>query len=113
MNIKIELLKYYPSAIPCLANICFRMLGKWSPGISLEEMEDWCYEWLNTNLPLAYIALDHNIPMGLCSLQLNDGISSDLMPWLGDLCVDTPYQSKGVGKLLINATRLCEQNLKL
>jgi GNAT superfamily N-acetyltransferase len=102
--IKIDLLKNHPYAIPAIANIWHEVLGKiWMPEIAIEEIEYWYYEELNENMPLAYIALNDQIPVGTCSLQLNDGIRPDLKPWLGDLVVDPKYQNQGIGKMLIDA----------
>src|SRR5665213_2198277 len=56
-----------------------------------------------TDLPLAYIALCDQIPVGTCSLQLDGGIRPDLKPWLGDLVVDPKYQKQGIGKMLVDA----------
>lgn len=104
-KIKIDLLKHHPEAIPTLSNIWSKMLGKWSPNVKSEEVEIWLHEWLNDSIPLSYISLDGSTPVGMCSLQLNDGIRPDLMPWLGDLCIDQAYQKRGIGKLLVNATQ--------
>jgi GNAT superfamily N-acetyltransferase len=103
--IKIDLLKNHPQAIPMIANIWHEVLGKiWMPDIGIEEIESGYYEELNQDiLPLTHIALNGEIPVGSCSLLLNDGIRSDLGPWIGDLVVDPKYQKQGIGKMLINA----------
>ena len=103
----IQLLKHYPHAIPELAEIWYDALGKTcAPDIPISEIASWMHEWHHTNtLPLAHIALHGDKPIGICSLQVNDGIRPDLMPWLGDLCVDPSYQKQGVGKKLIHATK--------
>lgn len=99
------MLKNHPQSIPTLANIWHEVLGKtWMPEVGIEEIESWYHEWLNHDMPLAYVALYDDIPVGACSLQLNDGVRPDLAPWLGDLVVDPSYQKKGIGKMLIDAT---------
>ena len=106
MNIKISLLKHCALADPQLAEICFNTLGKWYPNVSLYEISLWFNEWYNEDIPLALVALkDNNTAIGMCSLQMNDGIRQDLFPWLGDLCIDPQYQKKGAGKLLIEAAK--------
>lgn len=103
--IKIELLKNHPQAIQQLAKIWYDVLGqKWMPEISIAEIAKGYYDELNDVLPLAYIALDEGIPVGACSLKLNDGIRSDLSPWIADLVVDASYQKQGIGKQLMHAT---------
>jgi GNAT superfamily N-acetyltransferase len=105
MEVKITLLKDYPEAMPSLAKIWRETLGQWFPEVQKEKVESWLHEWLNDNIPLAYIALDKDVPVGICSLQINDGIRPDLMPWLGDLCVDKTYQNQGIGKCLVEAVQ--------
>ena len=104
--IKIDLLKNNAGNIPVFARILDAMLGNlWQPAVQLSEVESWLYEWLNDSIPMAYVALENSIPVGICSLQLNDDIHSDLSPWLGDLCVAKDYQRRGIGKLLIAAVK--------
>jgi len=111
--IKIDFLKNHPNAIPRLAQIWHELIGRiWTPDIMVTEVEAWMHEWNNQDaLPLAHVALNDNIPVGSCSLQVNDGIRSDLSPWLGDLCVDPAYQKLGIGQLLIDATKESAKHL--
>jgi GNAT superfamily N-acetyltransferase len=105
MMIKIDLLKNNPHAIPALANIWQKALGKiWMPEIGIKEIESLYYEELTQDLPLTYIALYDEIPVGSCTLELYGGIRPDLKPWIGDLVVDPKYQKKGIGKMLLNVT---------
>lgn len=102
--IKIDLLKNHPQAVPELAKIWYEVLGKiWMPEIGIEEIEAGYYDELNEELPLAYVALYDGIPVGTCTLQLNDSIRPDLKPWLSDLVVASKYQKRGIGKMLIDA----------
>lgn len=101
--IKIDLLNNHPHAIPALANIWHEVLGKiWMPEIGIEEIESLYYEELKQNMPLTYIALYGEIPVGSCTLELNGGIRPDLTPWLGDLVVAPEYQKQGIGKMLVD-----------
>src|SRR5580692_11257037 len=104
--ITIELLKNHPECITKLAEIWYELLGKtWLPEIGIQEIESGYHEELNDDMPLAYVALYDDLPVGTCSLQLNDGIRPDLAPWLGDLVVDLAYQKQGIGKKLIDAAK--------
>ena len=103
--IKIDLLKNYPHAIPKLANIWHEVLGKiWMPEIGIKEIESLYYKELNHDMPLTYIALYDEIPVGSCTLQLNEDVRPDLGPWISDLVVDPKYQKQGIGKMLVNVT---------
>ena len=105
LNIKIAYLGDYPEVIPVIGGIWREALGKiWMPGIGIEEIESLYYTELNSDaLPLTYIALYNETPVGSCTLQLNDGIRPDLKPWLSDLVVDPQYQKQGIGKMLVAA----------
>lgn len=101
--IKIDFLKSHPHAIPALAAIWHEVLGKiWMPEIGIEEIEFLYYEELNQGMPLTYIALYGEIPVGSCTFQLKEDIWPDLGPWMGDLVVDPKYQRQGIGKMLID-----------
>lgn len=76
------------------------------PDVSIERVKQRFVEHLNDDsIPLTFIALFNDKPVGMCSLRENDGIRPDLMPWLGSLVVDPDYQNQGIGEKLINATK--------
>ena len=103
--IRIDLLKNHPYAIPALANIWHEVLGKiWMPEIGIKEIESMSYEELNGDMPLTYIALDGDIPVGFCTLLLKDDIRPDLGPWIADLVIHPEYQKRGFGKILLGTT---------
>lgn len=56
-------------------------------------------------MPITFVAFDSDKLVGGVSLRENDGIQPDLMPWLGSLVVDAAYQKRGIGGLLIDATK--------
>ncbi len=90
--IAIDLLKNHQEAIPSLVQIWLATLGSgWMSNVSASQV--------------ALIAFDGNKPVGMCSLQMNDGIRPDVFPWLGDLCVDANYQNQGIGKKLVCAAQ--------
>lgn len=104
MMITIAYLKQYSNCIPKLAKIWHEVLGKiWMPEIGIEEIESLYYEELNHDMPFTYIALYDEIPVGSCTLQLNEDVRPDLGPWIGDLVVDPRYQKQGIGKMLVDA----------
>ncbi|MFI4919675.1 MAG: GNAT family N-acetyltransferase [Legionellales bacterium] len=101
--IRVDLLKNHSQSIPTLANIWREVLGKiWMPEIGIEEIESLYYEELKHEMPLTYIALDDEAPVGSCTLELNGSIRPDIGPWIGDLVVDSKYQQQGIGKMLVN-----------
>jgi GNAT superfamily N-acetyltransferase len=111
--IKIDLLKNHPSAIPTLAYIWYEVLGKiWVPDIPIERVIARFADHLNDqDSPITFVALDGEIPVGMCSLRENDGIRLDLTPWLGSLVVDQKYQKQGIGKMLADAIILKAKEL--
>jgi N-acetylglutamate synthase-like GNAT family acetyltransferase len=111
--IRIELLKNHPNAILALANIWHEVLGKiWVPDISVERVITRFADHLNdSNLLITFVALDSDLPVGMCSLRENDGIRPDLTPRLGSLVVDPKYQKQGIGRMLIDATVLKAKEL--
>lgn len=90
-----------------MARIWHKGIGKiWSPNTSLAQIELRFQGHMNDNiLPLTLVAICNETPVGMCSLRTNDGIKTDLMPWLGSLVVDPAYQRQGIGKMLIDAIK--------
>ena len=104
---KIALLKHHPETIPALAKMWHELLGKiWVPDVPIERVEARFHDHLNDNaLPITFVALENNKPVGMCSLRENDGIRPDLTSWLGSLIVDAASQGQGIGQQLIDATK--------
>ena len=110
---KIDLLKNHPHAVTQLAQVWHEVLGKiWVPDVSVERVITRFSDHLNDQaLPITFIALDGDLPVGMCSLRNNDGIRPDLTPWLGSLVVDPKYQKQGIGKMLMDAAVLKAKEL--
>jgi hypothetical protein len=79
--IKIDFLKNHPDAIDPIAKIWHQVLGEiWVPDVSIERVKQRLVEHLNDDsLPLTFIALFNDKPVGMCSLRENDGIRPDLI----------------------------------
>lgn len=112
--IAIDLLKNHPEAIPRLAQLSYELIGrKWIPGASVERAIERFKTHLNDEtLPVTFVAFDGDKPVGMCSLRKNDGIRSDLTPWLGSLIVDPEYQGHGIAQKLMDATKAKAQSLQ-
>jgi GNAT superfamily N-acetyltransferase len=99
IDINIAYLKEYPQYVPVLAEWAFITWGHYNPSANVENAKQKFIEHLNDDcLPIAYIALLDDEPIGMCSLRVNDGIRPNLAPWLGSLYVVPSYRSKGVGE---------------
>ncbi len=111
--IKIDLLKNHQEYIPKIALLWQRVLGTiWMPELSIEYIEKQLIgSWINDLPPLAHIAMIDDIVVGVASLQENCGIRPDLKPWLGSLLVDPKYQNHGIGKMLIQKTKIKAREL--
>ncbi len=104
MKTTITYLKDHPEHVPLLAEWAFKAWGHFNPNASVERAKTKLLEHLNDNqLPLAYVALSDNKPVGMCCLRTNDGIRADLTPWLGSLYVEPSLRSQGIGEQLIDA----------
>lgn len=105
--ITIDYLANHPNAIEQLSHIWCEVLGKvWIPNMPIEAVIDKFHKHLNSNiLPLTFVAFCEGKPVGMCSLRENDGIRPDLTPWLASLVVDSNFQNRGIGKLLIDAVK--------
>lgn len=104
-HINIKFLKYEQNSIPILADIWHDVLGKiWLPDTSKADIINDLQSSININhLPITFVALLDNHPVGMCTLSENDGILPDLTPWFGDLVVNPKYQNKGIGSMLVQA----------
>lgn len=105
--VTIDLLGNHPESIVTLSQVWQEVLGKiWLPDLPLERVVQRFEDHLNSDcLPLTLVAFDERRPIGMCSLRENDGIRPDLKPWLGSLVVDPAYQRRGVGRMLVAATK--------
>ncbi len=104
-NIEIVLLNERPWYVPRLAQIWIEVFGQKWPETPIQEVITWYSALLNQMFPFACVAVSQGRPIGMCSLEINDGIPSDCTPWVADLCIVQAYQGQGIGKLLLRAVQ--------
>ncbi len=101
---EIRPLKEFPDYAPILAFWAFR---EWYTARSIDFdliVKSYKDRINNAKLPVAWAAIEDNMPVGMVTLKLNDLWSrKDLNPWLSSLFVLPDYRSRGIGSLLINA----------
>jgi len=59
----------------------------------------------NEQLPITFVALSNDQPIGMVSLRENDGVQPNRVPWLGSLVVDPMHRNQRVGEQLIEAAK--------
>jgi GNAT superfamily N-acetyltransferase len=68
----------------------------------------------DSKMPMALVAIQDKIPVGMVSLKENDvRASMDLNPWLSSLYVLPEYRNHGIGQLLIEKVRVKTAELNL
>lgn len=103
MNITIDYLKHYPQHVSCVAKWMFDTWGHFHPGDDISITEAYVQKHLNNDsLPITYIALIDDKPVGTASLCETDGIRPGVMPWLASLFVHPKYRQQGIGEQLIH-----------
>jgi N-acetylglutamate synthase-like GNAT family acetyltransferase len=106
-NLEIKLLADCQEHIAELARLWFEEISKhWVPDASIERARQNLVKHSNKDsMPMTFVALSENKPIGMASLRENDGIQPDLVPWLGSLVVHPAYRKRKVGEMLIEATK--------
>ncbi|MBV9575749.1 MAG: GNAT family N-acetyltransferase [Gammaproteobacteria bacterium] len=107
LNLKIKLLADCSQHIPTLAQLWFNEIGReWIPHASVARAERTYREHTNSEeLPLTFVAIHEDKPVGMVSLRDNDGIREDLTPWLGSLIVHPDYRRQGIGEKLVEIAK--------
>lgn len=102
-RMKIKALIDCPELIPQLADLWYERIGKiWAPHIKPEQAQQRFLTHCNREqLPIMYVAIENNNPVGMVALRQNDGIRTELCPWLAGLVVRPDYQKHGLGRNLI------------
>ena len=89
--------------IPSLAELWYEEISRhWVADASIEKAKDRLIAHLNKEkMPMAIVALNNNIPIGMACLRETDGIRPGVTPWLGSLVVDRKFRGKKIGEKLI------------
>ena len=113
-DITITLLADCREHIPYLANLWYEQISKhWVPNSSVESAKQKLTHHANhEKLPITFVAIINNHPVGMASLRENDGIKSELAPWLGSLIVDPTYRNQKIGEKLIDFVKISASDLK-
>ena len=106
-DIEIKLLAECQEYIPQLAVLWYKEISRhWVSNASIDRAEQNLIMHLNLNLmPLTFVALYQEKPIGMVSLRENDGIRPDLTPWLGSLVVDPDHRRCKLGEKLIEVVK--------
>src|SRR5437762_2901606 len=93
---KIRLLNDYQEHIPKLAELWYEEISRhWVPDTSIEKAKHKLIAHLNTdNMPMAFVAVYEEQPIGMICLRENDGIRDGTSPWLGSLVVHPHYRGQ-------------------
>jgi len=106
-DFEIKLLTDCREHIPALAKLWYEEISRhWAPNPSIEKATQKLTEHLNKDkMPMAFIALWNELPIGMACLRENDGIQPGIAPWLGSLVVHPQYRDQKIGEALINTIK--------
>jgi len=106
-EIEIKLLVDCLQHIPNLAELWYEQISRhWAPNASIEKAKQNLLKHANYDkLPMTFVALENDQPVGMASLRENDGIQPERAPWLGSLVVDPTYRNQKIGEQLIDAVK--------
>lgn len=81
----------------------------------MEQIESLYHEELRQDMPITYIALDGEICVGACTLELNCEVRPDLAPWIESVVVDPAknIKSRELVKGCLKSQRRKQKNLAL
>lgn len=102
-NLEIKLLSECQNHIPVLADLWYTEISRhWVPNASVERAKANLIKHANNDkMPMTFVALFENEPVGMASLRENDGIQPEYPPWLGSLVVHPHYRKQKIGEALI------------
>lgn len=106
-NYEIKLLADCLEHIPILAELWYEQISRhWVPNASIEKAKQNLIKHANyEQLPMTFVALNNDQPVGMASLRKNDGIQPDRTPWLGSLVVNPAYRNQKIGEKLIEVVK--------
>lgn len=103
-RIRLALLADVPQAAPLAALWLYREWGYRYPGRTAVMAIDLFRERANTDrMPMAWIALDGEIPVATASLMAVERPGDELGPWVGGVFVIPSYRGQGLAVRLMHA----------
>lgn len=107
MRPKVLLLAENKQFIPELAQLWIDEVGQDDdPCPDIENVQSRFMQHCNKDkLPIAYVGIYQNKPIGMVCLRTSEGIQNDLSPWLGGLVVHPNYRGRKIGEELISAIK--------
>lgn len=102
-DLKIIFLAESKQYIPELAQLWIDEVGKDAdPRPDIDKIQLRFEQHCNKDkLPLAYVGIYQNKPIGMVCLRITEGIQNDLSPWLGGLVVHPDYRGRKIGEKLV------------
>jgi predicted N-acetyltransferase YhbS len=102
-------LKACPHVIPTVAQWCVDEWKYWPLEIEIERLEE-CLT--DSDIPLTFVALEGNTPVGTIGIILHDmETRMDLTPWLASLYVLPSHRNRGLGRCLVRELVLSQDKL--
>lgn len=106
MNLNIEFLADKPELVPLLAQWTYAQWSKYDPELTVARVTESLEQRFNREkIPLTYVALDGNKPIGMATLKESIRVSGykNKTPWLGSFYIIPEYRNQGVGSELLAA----------
>jgi predicted N-acetyltransferase YhbS len=104
---KFKLLADCQEHIPNLAKLWYEEISRhWVSDATVEKAEQkLSFHVNNSKMPMAFVALHEDQPIGMACLREADGLKTHDTPWLGSLVVNPSYRKCRVGEGLINIVK--------
>jgi predicted N-acetyltransferase YhbS len=104
-RLRIAILAEHPDHIQTVSSWVFNEWGSLTPGVTLEKVVTKFQTHLNLGrIPLTFIALQGQAPVGTASLVLHDiSDRTELSPWLAAVYVLPEQRGNGIGTRLVLA----------
>ena len=106
-SLKIKLLTEYKQCIPALTHLWIDELAKTSDPLPdfLDVKQKFIDHCNKDKLPLAYVAVYQDKPIGMACLRITEGIENNLTPWLGGIVVHPDYRKNKIGERLVSVVK--------
>lgn len=101
---QIKLLNQCPDYAPLLAYWSYNLWYRKRPIEYDTIIKDYRKRAAGNEIPLAFVAIDETMPVGMASLKPNDlWARKDLNPWLASLYVVPEFRNRGIAGALVDA----------